>query len=183
MTDGASDFGLAVSAADSAKAAGMRIITIGLGGGVDDELLKAVASTEADFHFIADSSDLEDIYETISNSTCRFQNEAPTVFAGENIPRVEVGEAVPLNGIVSDDGLPTELALNILWSQLSGAGTAVFTDPASAATSVSFDAPRHLRPATGSGRRLQIFSRFAHCQRRHRLHCRCAGGNRGLVAV
>jgi Mg-chelatase subunit ChlD len=52
--------------AAAAKAAGMRLITIGLGNDVDPELLRAVASTAGDYFFAPDSSRLDTIFQQIA---------------------------------------------------------------------------------------------------------------------
>ncbi|HRA19785.1 MAG TPA: VWA domain-containing protein [Anaerolineae bacterium] len=54
-------------AAASAKAAGTRIFTIGLGKEIDDALLKAVASAPSDYFAAPSSADLAGIYRQISS--------------------------------------------------------------------------------------------------------------------
>ncbi|HVS15108.1 MAG TPA: hypothetical protein VMV46_14365 [Thermoanaerobaculia bacterium] len=51
-----------------------------------------------------------------------------------------VGEPLALAGSAEDEGLPRGSALAVTWRQTSGPGTAVFTEPGSAATTVTFDA-------------------------------------------
>jgi len=64
-------------------------------------------------------------------------NQAPVVEAGEN-QTVDLGEAVVLDAIVTDDGSPND-TLTINWSQVEGVGTAIFTDSSSVDTTVSAD--------------------------------------------
>lgn len=63
LTDGRSNTGASPqSAAVSARSQGIRIITIGLGENADQEVLRSIASSEADFYFAPTSSDLLTIY-------------------------------------------------------------------------------------------------------------------------
>jgi len=57
--------------AQEAKALGIRIITIGLGGDVDEALLRTIASSPSDYYFAPTSSDLISIYQSIAGSICR----------------------------------------------------------------------------------------------------------------
>ncbi|WP_269540004.1 tandem-95 repeat protein [Cerasicoccus fimbriatus] len=67
-------------------------------------------------------------------------NEAPVVFAGNDIAVSAVGESVELGGHVVDDGLPGASILDTAWTQLNGPGVATLVDPASPTSSVSFSA-------------------------------------------
>jgi uncharacterized protein YegL len=58
-------------AANAAKAEGIKLVTIGLGFGADEALLRAMASTEDDYHFAPSGADLEEIFTSIANSICR----------------------------------------------------------------------------------------------------------------
>jgi Mg-chelatase subunit ChlD len=69
LSDGQSDRAAALAAADQTKndpAHPIRIITVGLGSQIDEELLRQMASSEADFHFTLDPASLGDIYSTIA---------------------------------------------------------------------------------------------------------------------
>lgn len=69
LSDGQSDRAAALAAANQTKndpAHPVRIITIGLGSQIDEELLRQMASSEADFHFTLDPASLGDIYSTIA---------------------------------------------------------------------------------------------------------------------
>ena len=52
--------------AEMAKAAGIRIITVGIGDDIPRELLTRIASTPSDVHFSPDASELEGIYVSIA---------------------------------------------------------------------------------------------------------------------
>jgi uncharacterized protein YegL len=54
--------------ATAAKAAGTRIFTIGLGSGVDPDLMRELASSPGDYFFAPDSSQLDAIYQQIAGA-------------------------------------------------------------------------------------------------------------------
>jgi len=69
LSDGQSDHAAALQAADQTKTDPthpIRIITIGLGAQIDQDLLRQMATSEADFHFTLDAAGLGDIYFTIA---------------------------------------------------------------------------------------------------------------------
>lgn len=66
-------------------------------------------------------------------------NEAPVADAGPN-QTVTMPNSLTLAGSVSDDGLPEGSTLTSMWSQVSGPGTATFTDPTAPITDVTFSA-------------------------------------------
>ena len=66
-------------------------------------------------------------------------NHAPVVNAGPD-QTVKLPAQATMQGSVTDDGLPDPPAtVTSTWSQISGPGTAAFTDPGSPTTTVSFD--------------------------------------------
>ena len=67
-------------------------------------------------------------------------NDAPVADAGPN-RTVTMPNSLSLAGSISDDGLPEGGALTSSWTQISGPGTASFTDPTSPTTDVTFSAP------------------------------------------
>jgi hypothetical protein len=69
LSDGQSDRDQALQAAEQTKTDPqhpIRIVTIGLGAQIDEDLLRKMATTEADFHFTLDPAGLGDIYFTIA---------------------------------------------------------------------------------------------------------------------
>jgi choice-of-anchor A domain-containing protein len=71
--------GDALAAAQAVKQAGTRIITIGLGHDIDDELMQAMASTETDYHSAPTSADLLAIYLEIAGGLhCVTPTPTPT---------------------------------------------------------------------------------------------------------
>ncbi len=68
LSDGGSNKAAAIQAADAYKDAGIRIIAIGLGGDVEEDLLRDVANSPEDYYFAPDPSQLGDIYQPIARS-------------------------------------------------------------------------------------------------------------------
>jgi hypothetical protein len=66
-------------------------------------------------------------------------NQAPAVNAGPD-GSVTMPAAFSLNGIVTDDGLPTPPVLTLAWSMTSGPGTVTFANPGAATTTATFSA-------------------------------------------
>jgi len=66
LTDGISPAPPAGRAADQAKLEGARVFAIGVGDGVNDALLRAVASAPGDYYFAPGPADLEGIYRTVA---------------------------------------------------------------------------------------------------------------------
>jgi RHS repeat-associated protein len=67
-------------------------------------------------------------------------NNPPVVNAG-GAATGEVNAAIPLNGTVTDDGLPAGGHLVSTWTKVSGPGDVVFANSAAAATMATFSAP------------------------------------------
>src|SRR4249919_1918592 len=69
---------------------------------------------------------------------CAKRNRAPTADAGQD-QTVTLPDQATMRASVADDGLPNPPgSLTPSWSQVSGPGTATFTDPTSPTTTVSF---------------------------------------------
>lgn len=66
-------------------------------------------------------------------------NQAPSVSAGVN-QTITLGETLYLNGIVSDDGLPTGSQVTSSWSIVSAPGNVIFDDSSSPVTTATLDA-------------------------------------------
>jgi RHS repeat-associated protein len=67
-------------------------------------------------------------------------NTAPTAFAGAD-QTMTLPVAITLDGSACDDGFPRGAALALSWSQVSGPGTATFTNPSSPTSDVTFTVP------------------------------------------
>lgn len=72
LSDGGSDYGSAMSSAESAKKDGMRVVTIGLGTDANQDLLKGIASDPNDYYYAPDASALGEIYAKIAESIKQF---------------------------------------------------------------------------------------------------------------
>jgi len=66
-------------------------------------------------------------------------NQPPSVYAGADLITNLTANPVALNGIVADDGLPSNY-LAVAWTRLSGPGTVQFGYPTNASTTVIFNA-------------------------------------------
>jgi hypothetical protein len=87
----------------------------------------------------ADPNENDGTMQELSVSLPPTGNQAPVASAGPD-RTVTLPAAITLAGSVSDDGLPAGSTLTAAWTQLSGPGTATFTDPTSATTDVTFSA-------------------------------------------
>ena len=67
-------------------------------------------------------------------------NSAPVVNAGADQTLVLPVSTAPLNGTVTDDGLPGCATLAVSWSQVSGPGTVTFANPNAVTTTATFSA-------------------------------------------
>ena len=117
--------------------AGIRLITIGVGGEVaknDDvgtnarALLIKMASSTNDFYVSTNGAGLASVYNGIASSICRVTNLPPVVYAGPDTTNVfgTLPGTVTLTGSMSDDGLPAPPQLQVA------------TPPASTIASASF---------------------------------------------
>ena len=67
-------------------------------------------------------------------------NEAPDVDAGPDQTVVFPDASTTLDGSVTDDGVPANVPLSLRWTRVSGPGLALFANPSSPQTSVTFTA-------------------------------------------
>ena len=68
LSDGESNANDAIRAANQAKAAGARIVTIGLGSGINENLLRDLADTPQDFYPVQDASQLAATYRQVAQT-------------------------------------------------------------------------------------------------------------------
>ncbi|WP_159434959.1 tandem-95 repeat protein [Rubritalea squalenifaciens] len=127
--------------ADLAKDAGVRVVTIGLGGSVNDTYLKRLATSPSDYYFIKDSNDIDAVFQSISRSFCRFVNLAPVVYAGTEQAITSAEESVFLSGSYLDDGVPTGAVYAREWVKISGPGEVIFSERTSLTPEVTFSDP------------------------------------------
>lgn len=136
LTDGANTVGDPIGPANAAKAAGTRIIAIGLGEASNTQMLSIVSSPN-DYYYAPSSSDLSSLYTSIAGELCLTPNQPPVVSAGVD-QTITLPASAALNGSASDDGLPTGSTIVVTWSKLSGPGTVSFANPNAAVTTASF---------------------------------------------
>ncbi|HEX7155000.1 MAG TPA: PKD domain-containing protein [Thermoanaerobaculia bacterium] len=130
------------AAATTAKNAGIRIISVMIGGGTTARQLgKDVASGPGDYYEAAQNGELTGIYASIVSSLCKPANKPPVVDSGANQTITFPANSVTLAGSVTDDGMPPLATLQVTWSQESGAGTVTFGDVKKPATTATFSTP------------------------------------------
>lgn len=78
--------GSAIRSANAAKAAGTMIISIGLGSGADEDLLKRIASDPSSYYYSPQGSDLDAIYDSVA-----------LVVAGAALRDVAIQDDLPAN--------------------------------------------------------------------------------------
>jgi Mg-chelatase subunit ChlD len=92
-------------AADAAKAAGIRLVTIALGTGADTDLLSEIASTPTanNYYFATNSSQLNTAYGLIASSICR-SNRFPVVniINPTNLEAFDEGADVTITAVAYD---------------------------------------------------------------------------------
>jgi large repetitive protein len=89
-----------------------------------------------------DGNELHDIYAAGSDGKCPIdENHSPVVDAGPDQSIARVDDTVALHGSATDDGLPVDSSVALLWTKLSGPGTVTFSTPSSVATLATFSAP------------------------------------------
>lgn len=67
-------------------------------------------------------------------------NQPPSVSAGPALTLTLPGDTATFNGSATDDGLPVGSTFTVSWSEVSGPGTVVFSNPSSAITTGHFSA-------------------------------------------
>ncbi|HYI07797.1 MAG TPA: discoidin domain-containing protein [Thermoanaerobaculia bacterium] len=139
LSDGGTSVPLAHAAANAAKAAGVRIISIAVGNSVDGEtLMREVASSAADYYDAGTSAELQAIYPSLIGTLCKPANKAPNVDAGANQTITLPATSATLTGTVTDDGLPPLSVLTMSWAKETGPGTVTFSNATSATTTATF---------------------------------------------
>jgi RHS repeat-associated protein len=141
LTDGQSSFSAAVAQADAARAEGVRVIPIGLGNGVDHNLLSRIASAPTDYHFAAEPSSLDDIYLAISDSICRYGDNHLQIHAGIAPPDVQPQSPIQLNGRIDVFSVSPDAVVTTHWSRASGPGEVAFSNASTPVTTASFNSP------------------------------------------
>ena len=140
LSDGEAPEAAAIAAADQAKAAGIRIVSIvvnNITAGM--ELMKKLASP-GDYYVSSKAEELNSIYASIVGTFCTPTNKPPTVIAPFDQTLIVPQYSVALDATVRDDGLPAYSTLTTTWSKVSGPGNVTFANASSPDTTVTFDA-------------------------------------------
>jgi RHS repeat-associated protein len=124
------------TAANAAKAAGIRLITVGIGS-ANESVLRPIASSDSDYHQAPTSADLANVYASIAGAVCRTVNHPPSLSAGPDQEIELPTNTLTLNGSASDDGLPDGANFTTKWTKVSGTGTVTFGNANSLTTSVT----------------------------------------------
>jgi RHS repeat-associated protein len=127
-----------INSANTAKTAGIRLITIAFGA-ANTAFIQSLASSSSDYYASPTTNEMAAVYSSIACSICRTPDQAPAVDAGPD-QAVTIPSAANLAGTMSDDGLPQGSTLTATWSKLSGPGTVTFANPNAAATTATFNA-------------------------------------------
>ncbi|HYI07641.1 MAG TPA: PKD domain-containing protein [Thermoanaerobaculia bacterium] len=140
-SDGETGRDSAINAANLAKAAGIRIISVMIGGSATArQLMKDIASGPGDYYEATQTTELSAIYASIVSSICEPANQPPIVDPGSDRTIVFPVNSVTLSGTVTDDGRPPLATLTTTWSKDSGPGTVTFADATKKSTTATFSA-------------------------------------------
>ena len=123
------------------KAAGVRIISLGLGAAVNMPLMQQIASSTNDYFYAPTTGDLGWALKNVVGDACR--TIPPLVDAGGNqgVYSARLPDSLTLQGEVHGSGPQGNLGLTATWSEVSGPGPVTFVDPSSPTTSVVFSDP------------------------------------------
>ncbi|HEX7152041.1 MAG TPA: PKD domain-containing protein [Thermoanaerobaculia bacterium] len=142
LGDGDTWYQPAIEAANRAKAAGIRIITVALNNSVGGmEVMRASASSYADFYIAAKYEEMAGIYGSLNGTLCAPANQPPSVYAGPAQTLVLPQTTVTLDGTATDDGLPAGSTLTTTWSKTSGPGTVTFANASAIDTTATLGTP------------------------------------------
>ncbi|MBI3942982.1 MAG: VWA domain-containing protein [Chloroflexi bacterium] len=116
LSDGESPAPPAIAAADTAKAMGIRIFTIGLGR-ANGTLLQRLASSSQDYYYTASSSNLTQIYQYIASSV-----------TDTRLKRLVISDTLPSNMVLVPGSLQPPAILNdktLTWNFIPPAGNQI----------------------------------------------------------
>ncbi len=153
LTDGeqngaATNWQWAIDIAHSNLWAGIRLVTIGVGGDIGanttaQNLLTLMASSPQDFHMSTNGLGLQQVYSDLADSVCRYTNLPPIVYAGPDTTNVFTA----LPGVVTNtgssydqDNLPAGLLTN-LWSVVPPDASVTFANATLTNTTATFTLP------------------------------------------
>ncbi|MEF8786346.1 MAG: vWA domain-containing protein [Haloarculaceae archaeon] len=136
LGDGGSAAGPAITAANTAKNAGIRIFTIALGSGADTQLLEAIASSPDDAFVAPDAADLDTVYAEIAQIV--LDGEQKILSGTMSDVFAELSDGILLDGNRQEEGVQpypgvTTQCIGFEWELPFEVGNEVQTD------SVAFD--------------------------------------------
>ena len=123
------------------KAAGVRVISVGLSENVNIPLMKQIASSQNDYFYAPTASELGWALQNAVGDVCR--TVPPLVSAGGNQGAYEVRlpAMLTLQGEVHGAGPQGNFDVTSTWSEVSGPAPVTFVDPTSPTTQVLFTQP------------------------------------------
>lgn len=134
---GDSGYGVKV-AADQAKAAGIRIISIGYKNQeITRQVMEPLASSPSDYYEITSASQLQPLFLSLPGTLCTAPNAAPVVSGGTSQTLLLPATMFTLNGTAVDDGKPAGSTLTYQWTKVSGPGDVTFSAPTSLQTTAT----------------------------------------------
>jgi RHS repeat-associated protein len=139
FSDGGDSPGSVIAAANAAKAAGIRIISVGWkAADYHPEVMGPIASSPSDYYVVTNAAQLEPLFMALPGTLCVAANAAPVANAGGGELTVALPQTtVTLKGTAADDGKPAGATLTYLWTKASGPGDVVFGSPTALQTTVS----------------------------------------------
>ena len=124
------------------KAAGIHIVSVGMGPSVDANVMRQIATSQNDYFYAPTTTELSWVYSYVNHDLCT--NTNPLVSAGGNqgFYEVRLPDLLTLNGEVHDvNGVAGDSRLSSQWTEVSGPAPATFTDASSPVTQVLFTEP------------------------------------------
>ncbi|HET7436830.1 MAG TPA: PKD domain-containing protein [Thermoanaerobaculia bacterium] len=144
FSDGGDNLGSVTSAANAAKAAGIRIISVAWKNSTDFhyDVMFAAASAPNDYYEITAASQLETLFASLPGTMCIAANAAPVVSAGSSEPTIALPTTTfTLKGSAHDDGKPAGSTLTYKWTKVSGPGAVTFGTDTALETTVTITVP------------------------------------------
>ncbi|MGI8602323.1 MAG: PKD domain-containing protein [Verrucomicrobiales bacterium] len=141
LVTAAPDPAAAASAAQQLKAAGIRLVVVGLQNSITAPTLSTLTPRAADVFATAGiGTQVSEAFHALATMLCMSDPAAIALSAGADRQGLPVNELVPLAGSVEFSHVPANFGTSVLWAVESGPGMVVFADPANPATPATFSA-------------------------------------------
>jgi predicted ribosomally synthesized peptide with SipW-like signal peptide len=146
LSDGQSDANAAITAADAAKNAGIRIFTIALGGGADTSLLESLATSPDDAFVAADAADLDTVYAEIAQVVLAGEQKIAEGTMSEVFD--QLADGVLLDGNRQEEGVQpypgaTTQCIGFEWTLPTDVGNEVQSDAVTFDIGLAAEQSRH----------------------------------------